>query len=338
MKYPFLVFVVLAAVLIATAVGWWLRRQGPRRATRSGWVANSGHMRSLPRYRILQRRTRIAVIGTGACLLAATGAMAGVAGSPVDRHLDDRILASRDIVLCLDASGSMLPYDSSILASFNQLVDNFHGERVALQIWSAQTMTLFPLTDDYDMAKQTLTDTADTIQRGFMGESADGVYVTQQLLDFLSGTDDPSGAHVSSLAGDGLATCALGFDHTDRDRSRTIILATDNEIMGDQIYDIKEAAEFAHRNGIRLIALYPGKTIEPEGKEMQQAIESVEGSFYMASDPATAAKIIEEIEAEQRADELEDPKVIEDDVPNGALAWAVMGVLALVGVVTWARL
>ena len=62
----------------------------------------------------------------------------------------------------------------------------------------------------------------------------------------------------SSLAGDGLAACVLGFDHTDSERSRLILYATDNEVMGSQIYTLPQAMKFAADHDVVVTVVYPG--------------------------------------------------------------------------------
>lgn len=176
------------------------------------------------------RRTRSSLAMAVVCFLIAVIATSVSAGAPVDRYMKHDKSSSRDIVLCLDASGSMLPYDSKIGDSFKQIISHFEGERISLQLWNAYSMTMFPLTDDYEMANDVLTEMAEKIDRGFT-QVGNKIYFTEELDAYLkptlSGPDDRRG----SLVGDGLASCVLGFDHTDKKRSRTILLATDNEVV-----------------------------------------------------------------------------------------------------------
>ena len=58
-------------------------------------------------------------------------------------------VTSRDIMLCLDVSGSMVEYNRSVLEQFGRLLENFDGERVGLTIFNASAVTVFPLTTDY---------------------------------------------------------------------------------------------------------------------------------------------------------------------------------------------
>ena len=69
-----------------------------------------------------------------------------IAGRPVDRSVRSNALASRDIVLCLDVSTSMLDTDVEILDTFTKMLDTFEGERVALVVWNTTAQTMVPLT------------------------------------------------------------------------------------------------------------------------------------------------------------------------------------------------
>ena len=339
MRYPLLLVLVPALVVLAGVVGWAGLRGGGPAPGRRAWVANTDHVRRLPRYRALRRRSRWALAAMAVSVVGLLVAVSVSAASPVDRRLEDRELAFRDIVLCLDGSGSMIPYDGEIADSFRTIVDHFDGERISLQLWSARSLTLFPLTDDYTMASQTLRDAGDLMTSGYLGSSTDGVYVSNELLDFLEPIDDPD-LRSSSLAGDGLAACVLGFDHTDQERSRMILLATDNEVLGDQIYTLAQAMDFARRQGVVVTALYPGSTtdLSAEGQELRTLVGTTGGAFYDAWDPSSVDGIITDIEAQQRVEVEGSATTVETDRPGTALAWVAACLLALLGVGAWARL
>jgi Ca-activated chloride channel family protein len=339
MRFPWLGWACLAAVAIVAAAGWMALREAGRRSGARGWVANSGYVRELPKYRTLMRRTRWAVAATAACLVVLTAAVSVSAGAPVDRRVEDRRLSSRDIVLCLDSSGSMIPYDAEIAGAFRQMVDHFSGERIALHLWSARTMVMFPLTDDYDMAGDTLDEVGRLMGEGYQGQDDSGVYVTNELYEFLEATDDPN-MEVSSLAGDGLAGCVLGFDHTDQQRSRMVILATDNEVLGAQIYTLSQAVDLARDHDVLVTALYPGDTahLSAEGEELRDQVRLTGGDFYDAHDPSSVDGIIADIEAQQVAEVQGSATTVETDRPERALAWVALSLLVLLGLAAWARL
>ncbi len=98
----------LAVVAVATVVDWMLA--APRRCTlgREGGLLTPGYLRGLPKYQALVRRTRTSLTIIAVCFLIAV-----ITRPPCRRaatlYVKHDKSASRDIVLCLDSSGSMLP-------------------------------------------------------------------------------------------------------------------------------------------------------------------------------------------------------------------------------------
>ena len=338
MRFWWLIPVVLAVVAIATVVGWLLARRAGVRSGKKGWVANTGYLRGLPKYQALVRRTRASLAIAFVCFLIAVIATSVSAGAPVDRYVKHDKSASRDIVLCLDSSGSMLPYDSKIGGAFRQIISHFEGERISLQLWDAYSMTMFPLTDDYDMATDVLQDMSDTIDTGLI-QIGGKVSGTRELFEYLEPVLDEN-QQVSSLVGDGLASCIMGFDHNDKQRSRTILLATDNEVYGEGVYDLSEAIEFAKSQGVTVTALYPGSDISlgREALQLRDEVRKTGGDFYDASSPSAVDSVVKQIEAEQKEELDSAGKMIETDRPGAALGWTLVGVVSLLGLLAFGRL
>ena len=332
MRFWWLIPVVLAVVAIATVVGWLLARRAGVRSGKKGWVANTGYLRGLPKYQALVRRTRASLAMAFVCFLVA------VIATPVDRYVKHDKSASRDIVLCLDSSGSMLPYDSKIGGAFREIISHFEGERISLQLWDAYSMTMFPLTDDYDMATDVLQDMSDTIDTGIT-RIGGRLSVTQELIDYLEPVLDEK-QEVSSIVGDGLASCVMGFDHNDKQRSRTILLATDNEVYGDGVYNLSEAIEFAKSQGVTVTALYPGSdiTLSSEALQLRDEVRKTGGDFYDASSPSSVDSVVKQIEAEQKEELDSAGKMLETDRPGAALGWTLVGVVSLLGLLAFGRL
>ena len=338
MRFWWLIPIVLAVVAIATVVGWLLARRAGVRSGKKGWVANTGYLRGLPKYQALVRRTRASLAIAFVCFLIAVIATSVSAGAPVDRYVKHDKSASRDIVLCLDSSGSMLPYDSKIGEAFRQIISHFEGERISLQLWDAYSMTMFPLTDDYDMATDVLQDMSDTIDTGLI-QVGGKISGTRELFEYLEPVLDEN-QEVSSLVGDGLASCVMGFDHNDKQRSRTILLATDNEVYGEGVYDLSEAIEFAKSQGVTVTALYPGSDISlgREALQLRDEVRKTGGDFYDASSPSAVDSGVKQIEAEQKEELDSAGKMIETDRPGAALGWTLVGVVSLLGLLAFGRL
>lgn len=330
MVTPALVWVALAAVVAAFAAGWWWRSR-PHRAARATYVANSSYVFTLPSFRRRLTLHRLAALGLIGTLGVATALNALLAGRPVDRFTQDERMATRDIVLCLDVSGSMMPFDSQVLRQFAEMIPSFQGERIALSVWNATSRLVFPLTDDYSMVKYELEHAADLLDTDLLGSnSADWMELEQWLAGTYSLT-----SYNSSLVGDGLANCALAFDLAEESRSRAIILATDNQVAGDEVFTLAQAADFAAERDIRVHAIYAAEfALAGEKDEYQQVITSHDGLFYELSDPAAARGIVDEITAQQAVELDADPHVVEQDRPDRYFGWLV-GALAAFLLLAW---
>lgn len=334
---PWAIALAVALLAAAVVVGY-LTRRGPRTPPNVRWVANSSYLTELPSFRARMAQYRI---GLAAVLLVTLtgGVAAGVLlARPVDRSVENSELATRDIVLCLDVSGSMIGYDAEIVDRFLQLVDSFDGERIALSIWNQTSRTVFPLTDDYTLIKEELTAARDALD--FDVSSLDnGSYnpgKLDNLLRFITGTEGGDESS-TSLVGDGLVSCGLLFDEADAERSRSIILATDNQLIGTPIFTLAEAADFVTERQIGLVGIYSGEsttTSSQEQKEFRDVVTSHEGLYFQASDPAAVDAIIDRIQSQQAVDLDATPEVIITDRPAPAL-WVLAGAFAVLVTVAW---
>ncbi|MDN5558801.1 MAG: VWA domain-containing protein [Ruaniaceae bacterium] len=317
---PWIVGGLVAAGLL---LGWLLGRRRDKRA--QTFVSNTDYIYTLPSFQRRLALQRMAAGSTVALIAMLTIPAAGLAGRPVDRFTQDERMATRDIVLCLDVSGSMMGFDSEVLRKFAEMIPSFAGERIALNVWNATTRVVFPLTDDYAMIEQELNLAAELLDMNFFNSQSS----YQDLEDWLAGTWSPTSMN-SSLIGDGLANCALSFDLSDTERSRTIIMATDNQVAGDEVFTLSEAAEFAADRDITVHAIYAAEFgFASERDEYERIILEHGGLFYELSDPNATASIIDEITRQQAIELNADPKVIELDRPDRYFGWlaALVGLL-----------
>src|SRR5699024_3603690 len=111
---------IVAAVTVVVALGvagWWARR--PRQDEgRVTWIANAGYVPHLRSFRTQLRVYRTGMASAAVVLLGVAVAAGVVAARPVEQKVQSAELASRDIVLCLDVSGSMIGYDEEIVDRF----------------------------------------------------------------------------------------------------------------------------------------------------------------------------------------------------------------------------
>ncbi|EWT01861.1 von Willebrand factor A [Intrasporangium oryzae NRRL B-24470] len=283
LTYPLVVGVGLPlAAVIAYAVYRRLVAHG--RGARAA-VANSSGLTRLPEYQRALRghRLRMAVLaGSGTLLMVA--ALVGAA-RPLDATVQTPQTRSRDIVLCLDISGSMASFDAELVATFRTLVKSFEGERIGMVIFNSSAATVFPLTDDYEFINGEL----DTAARALSGDP--------DLESFFAGTFNGRG---TSLIGDGLATCVAGFDRIDTRRARSVVFATDNHLAGRPIVSLDEAGELAKLRGVRVYGLNPEQEgHDLEAAELQSVVEGTAGAYYRMEDTKAVRGIVDAVQAQE---------------------------------------
>ena len=317
-----MIIVALVVVLVAIGIGLalGLRRGGSGTAGERARVARAERLRALPSFRQALTRRVLALSGILVLGTVATVAAGVVAARPMASQTIQPVNTSRDIMLCLDVSGSMTEVDVEVLTVFEELLEDFEGERIGLTIFNSSPVQIFPLTDDYDFIREHLA----SIKASFD-------YV-DQIPEHWVGTLNGDGA---SLIGDGLAACTMGFDRVDDERSRSVIFATDNEINGASIVTLEEAAGYAKSKGVRVFALNPvqGKDADVSA-ELAAAAETTGGAAYGLRDTTTVSDIVTEVQ-EQEATELRgEAQVVWTDNPN---LWIVVLSIVLLSfaVVLW---
>jgi len=308
-------------------------------------LANSSSLLSSAPVRSRIRRRRlllgaVALLGVGVLTCSAL-----IAARPVRVAERNDALANRDIILCLDVSTSMVTTDSRILDTFSELLDTFDGERVGLVAWNATAQTMVPLTDDYDLLRGQFEEIADVLD--FTPTRGNPAF--NDYYETFAGTFGD--VHGSSLVGDGLASCALAFDAQGQDRSRSIILATDNQVYddyGEQIYSLSEAADLVQQEGIRLFSLYGADPdmMDPSTSradmtrarnELKRVTLDHGGRFYEVDDAEAASEMVKELEKDQIKEVGGNTEVRVTDVPQTAAIGLLAAVLVLLGLTAWRR-
>lgn len=319
LEQPVVLAVVAAVGLVAIAVGvllGWRRRRG---AAWGASVARAERVRALPSVR---RAVGIRVLGLAGVVLLAVGGIAAaaiVAARPMQETIVQPESHSRDIMLCLDVSGSMTDVDAEVLEVFGRLAEDFEGERIGLTIFNSSPVQVFPLTDDYAFVRDNL----DRVRESFDYHEA--------IPEFWVGTLNAPGA---SLVGDGLAACALGFDHPDEERARSIILATDNEVNGSETVTIDKAAAYAGSLGARVFAIDPADSGSATSAALRAAAVGTGGSYFGLHDTTTVGGIVAEVQAQDATVLKGEPRIVRVDAPGPWIVVLAVAALALV-IVVW---
>lgn len=310
---------VWAALVVVVAL--LLRRRRAEHAAVSLPIAHRDRLTSLPGYaRALGRYRRLLVLIVASLAVVLFGAVA-LTARPASVASVQPELKNRDIVLCLDISGSMVDYDKEVLDVFGELAQQFTGERISLVVFNASAVTRFPLTSDYDYISKQLTELREQF------DSTDS--------DYYRGTLYGNG---SSLVGDGLASCAVRFDSPDQERSRSVILVTDNLIAGKPVFTLPEAGELARSRGVRVYGINPGDTeakayLAELATEFRTVVDGTGGAYYALDDPATIPSIVDDITAQQAASMTGEPELVLVDQPAFGVLLAFVGLAGFFGLV-----
>lgn len=305
-----LILLVIAGVVVA-----FLSR--PRSLKGSVPVAYTRRITSLPGF--VARKRRILIGGLAIVAVTVLGGASALAGisRPITTETINPQQKQRDVMLCLDASGSMSMYNAKILDTYADLIKSFKGERIGMTVFNSAAVSVFPLTTDYDMATEFIEDA----QTGFESHGVRGI-------NFFDGTVDRS-IDGSSLIGDGLASCLNNFDRDDEERSRSVIFATDNQLAGEPIYKLMEAAELAKKHKIRVYALArKGVFSGPELDELKQAAETTGGEMFTMGRRGGAQGVIQKVQQEEAALTPGDAVTLTHDHP--AIPLSITGIIFLI--------
>lgn len=226
-------------------------------------AAHARRIEHLPEYQALARRYHLWLkVLTGTLFVAL---LCGVVLSmrPSRQSLVTPAEKNRDIMLCLDVSGSMSSVDVKLVETFEQLVRRFEGQRVGLDVFNQVGSQVFPVTDDYDMIYEQLGVVKKALQ--VAEKQADYKYKASKedyaAVALLEGSRTKSSSHPASNVGLGLAGCIQHLGANPTARSQSVILATDNELSGypeEAVISTAQAMVMAKKQSIRVYALDPG--------------------------------------------------------------------------------
>ncbi len=265
MKYTWLFIIPPIAIAIIIFVAWYRYRlhSHDRDLRRVAVIAHTSTIKKLPAYRKAVKRYRILMIFAALSFLVSLFSFTATAARPTMRVESNTANINRDVVLCLDVSGSMNYYQERLLSFFVDTIDGLKGQRIGLTIFDGGPVTLVPLTDDYDA----IIDLTHELSENFSNYS----YATSSITGG------------SSAIGDGVMGCIDNLGKiVDSERSRSIIIATDNA-AGSETVDINQVARYAKRYGITFYGLSTGYLDSKNDKLFRNAISLTGGSYYNIS-------------------------------------------------------
>lgn len=245
MRQSWILLVALIGFITIIGIAFWRQHQKSHRKApiKNDYkpLANTSKVRALPEYKAALKKYYLLLVAVGFLFIVIFSSVAIIAARPVSVTVSKPEYNNRDIMLCLDVSGSMNEYVKELVEYFANLLDDFKGQRVGLTLFDSVYLTIAPLSDDYDLLADLLTDFKDNPDS----------YSSSLYNSKVGGT---------SAIGRGVVGCVNGFDKLEeQERSRSIILATDNMDASGKVVTLTQAANYAKRYDIAIYGLSTGE-------------------------------------------------------------------------------
>lgn len=333
-RYGWLFWIPLIATIMIVAYEILLFRKRKmfrrKKKDNSAKIAHTKFVRNLPEYKKARKRYNLLLVVAAILYVAAGGALTYLSARPIFVTESKEEKENRDIMFCLDVSGSMSLYIEDLAETFSNLVKQMDGERFGITIFDGEYATLSPLSDAYSVLLGLLEEIGE--KRSF------------ENLASAMGSIRRTG---SSEVGAGLIGCVDAFDRLDEvDRSRIVILATDNAAPKEPIATLTQAAYYAKERNITVYGLNISdynkqedidsdnvKFQSNEEKEFQQATLITGGSYYALGQSSgySSKKIIEQIMTQEKARYEGVGQLVRTDVPQiAAIVSSILLVLLLI--------
>lgn len=315
--FPLAIYVGVPAIIILLFVGFKRKdifKDGKK-------VANTGFIEETELYKRLKRNYKcfaiLAMAGLWLSLLLSVIMLA----RPAQIDKINPQIHNRDIFICMDVSTSSDEINLNICKELKEVVRELNGERFGITIFIGQSVLLVPLTTDYQYVIESLDKLEDSFKKTLYSDITDLYWNNPELYQYrFEGTicqDDERG---SSLIGDGLASCLYNFPDLkeNEERSRLIIFTTDNELNGNPIVTVEEAAALCKKNDVKVFAVTPKNIVDQDA--FRKAINSTGGGFYPVSSSKVFKELIEDIRLTD-ASVSEETKTIVTDQPKALFIW-----------------
>lgn len=259
MRYGWMFIPVILITGAIAFLAWYRYRINSikRSKKHAAIIAHTSSIKQRPAYKKALKQYYI-LLGTAAFFLASTlFSFAALAARPIEIRADRNINKTRDVVLCLDVSGSMRNYSHELLSHLSSITEKLAGERVGVTIFDSFSINIAPLSDDYQAVREVLSDLDDSF-----------AYYSSMSNRMA---DD------SSNIGEGVMGCINSFDTLGDERTQSIILMTDNIQPNKTKITLPQAVAYGKKYGISFYGIgYPTPIRTSEKEQLQLALDEYE--------------------------------------------------------------
>ena len=134
----------------------------------------------------------------------------------------------------------------------------------------------------------------------------------------------------SSIISDGLASCVYNFPDLNENRSRIIIFSTDNEMSGEPIITLSEAANLCKEKNITVYPIAPSSVRKTDLEGLKNVAEVTGGEVYTETTSNTTTSIVKNINEKAKSVTKTSVKKDKVDVPFIPFTILVCSILILV--------
>lgn len=310
LRYPFLIIVGLLFIIFCI---FFKKKKLPYK--KGIKVANTSFIKEHPYYKNKLRVYKfLLLISKILCLIAIFVSFILLA-RPYKTQVINDTEYNRDIFLCMDVSASVNSLNSQLVDNLKETVNSLKGERFGISIFNTSSVTLVPLTEDYEYVTSVL----DQIKKSIEYSSNSGTYNNEDdyltVISYIySGTNLGSEERGSSLIGDGLASCVYNFSKKDEDRTKIIIFSTDNSLAGTPLITLEQAAQISKRENVIVYGLGSETISRKDKDEYQKAVEITNGKYYDSKE-SSVKSIVDDIEKTSKSVRKKENEIRETDTP-----------------------
>lgn len=278
-------------------------------------VANTKYLKSTHYFQKILKKYHYLITGVKVVCLVSIAITIFLLARPVRTNKINYNSYNRDIFLCMDVSNSVNDLNLEIVETLKETVKKLKGERIGISIFNTSSVLLVPLTDDYEYILDSLDKISESISPYKNNDYTKDnyFYVTNYIF---SGTLEDAETRGSSLIGDGLASCVYSFPKIEEERSRVIIFSTDNDLQGEPIISLEEAANLSQDYNVLVYGLGTDNMENSDALEFKETIINAGGKFYTMDQEDTIENIVKDIFALDQNNNENRVKIIKNDVPT----------------------
>ena len=327
MKYSWLFIFPIFAIIAIIAYSIYHRKTGQQKIKKSVLISHSKKIRALPEYAKASKKYRILLCVAAVALVFSIASITITASRPISVDVIEPDYETRDIMLCIDVSGSQATEIANVILYFSNVVGKLKGQRIGVGVFAEKATILSPLTNDYVMVENLLKELVSLYRA--REPKAEG-YNTSLIKNLGS----------ASAIGPGIINCASGFDKLTEDgRAQSMIVATDNLQNIDGV-TAEQAGNYLARYGITLYAIdtinenriVVGSVHDPANRAagLRRAAGATGGLYYnLPTQGINGEQAAESIMKQEAAKHENVAQFIQTDSPKISTALALVSVIVM---------